>query len=376
MTLVTERNRLTREALQTLVESPGPWISGYVGLADRDPQGQPVERSARWHALATTLLDDGAPTEPVATIGGAVLAEPPGPAVLAAFARQGSPVTLFRVPRLFEADTAGFGPLPRIAPLLGWLQDHPAHVVVVTDSTGADIEAVAVGGRSRRWTVTGPDDEIERNAPGGWAQGRYQHRAEDSWAHNAARVAESVTTAVRETDARLVAVAGDVRAVQLLEERLPAGLRKDVVVRHIAGGRSPDGSGATRADRVDDVVQEFADEQVRALVGRFVQERAPGGVGVEGVPQTVEALSRGSVAALLLTPGGLAGRTAWFGPRPAHVLAHGDGLPPGDWGPAQLAPLADVAIRAALCTRAQVWLVPDGLAGSPAEGIGAFCRYR
>ncbi len=82
------------------------------------------------------------------------------------------------------------------------------------------------------------------------------------------------------------------------------------------------------------------------------------------------------MAALLLVPGALADSTAWFGPRPAHVLAEGGERPPSDWGPAVRAPLVDVAVRAALGTRGQVWLVPDGLPGSPAEGIGAFCRFR
>ena len=118
------------------------------------------------------------------------------------------------------------------------------------------------------------------------------------------------------------------------------------------------------------------DEEVVVLLGQFDEGRAPGGLGVEGVPTTFEVLARGEVAALLLVPGALAGRTGRFGPRPSHVLAEADDIPRTDWGPAVRAPLADVAVRAALGTRAQVRLVPDGLPGSPAEGIGAFCRFR
>lgn len=376
MTLATERTRLVPEALRALATTPGPWISVYVGLADRDPQGRPVERSARWHGLATALLDDGAPADVVTAIGSAVQAEPPGPAVLAVFAREGGAATLLRVPDLAASDTAGIGPLPGVLPLLGWLQNHPPHVVVVTDRTGADLEAVAVGGRSRQWSVTGPDDEIERNAPGGWAQGRYQRRAEDSWAHNAARVAEAVVAAVRDADARLVLVAGDVRAVQLLEDHLPDGLRKRITWRHIPGGRSPDGSQRVRSDHVDEVLRDVVAEEGVALLGRFAEERSPGGVGVEGAPETFKALTRGEVATLLLVPGALGERTGWCGPQPSHVLAEGDALPPADWGPAQRAPLTGIAVRAALAARGQVWLVPDGLPGSPAEGIGAFCRFR
>ena len=155
MSLATERTRLAPEALHALVTAPGPWVSAYIGLSDRQPQGRRVERSARWHALATGLLDDGAPADVVASIGGAVHPEPPGPAVLAAFTHAGRAVTLFRVPHLGTPDTADVGPLPAVLPLLGWLQDHPPHVVVVTDRTGADIEAVA-----------SPIPSVDRRRPG------------------------------------------------------------------------------------------------------------------------------------------------------------------------------------------------------------------
>jgi hypothetical protein len=147
-------------------------------------------------------------------------------------------------------------------------------------------------------------------------------------------------------------------------------------VRHVSGGRSRDGSQAGRSERVDAALREFVSAEVVALLGRFTQERAPGGLGVEGVPQTFDALGRGAVAALLLVPGALEDRSSWFGLPPFHVLADGDALPPADWGVALRAPMVDVAVRAALGTRAQIWLIPDGLPGTPADGIGAFLRFR
>jgi hypothetical protein len=88
---------------------------------------------------------------------------------------------------------ARFGVLPHLLPLLEWLQSRPAHVTALVDRTGADITLFAGGaGGPTRWCVSGPDDEIERNAPGGWAQGRYQRRAEDSWEHNAVQVVDEL----------------------------------------------------------------------------------------------------------------------------------------------------------------------------------------
>jgi hypothetical protein len=376
MPLLAHHAPVRADTIRTLFEAPGPWASVYLGLSGRDARGVPVDRAVRRHALSDALTHQGAPADVTAALDDAAEREPPGPAVLAAFAPEAGPVRLFRVAGLETPDVAEVGPLPRVLPLLGWLQEHPPHVVVVTDRTGADVEAAANGTELGRWTVVGPDDEIERNAPGGWAQGRYQHRAEDSWRHNAASVAEAVVSAVRESGARLVVVAGDVRAVQLLEERLPAGVRRQVALLHLGGGRSPDGSQRDRAERVDALTRAFVAGESDALLRRFDEERAPGGVGVDGVPATLEAISRGDVEDLLLVPPALEGRTAWFGPRASDVLLEENGQPPGWDGPAVRAPLADVVVRAVLGTGGEVRLVPHGLPTGPAEGMGAFCRYR
>ena len=376
------------EGLRALALVPGPWASVIVDLSDRDGQGIAGDRVVHWRGLALQLMDEGAPPELVAVLGAAVLAEPPGPAVLAGFAAVGAPARFFRMPEELRSDDTAYGPLPRLVPSLRWIQDHPAHVLVVTDRTGAEVE-VRGGGVTPVWeTVLGPDDVIERNAPGGWSQGRYQNRAEDSWRHNAARVAETVTSALRESGARLVVATGDVRAVQLLEERLPTWVRQEVTWRHTTGGRSPDGSQAGRYPHVDEVVRAVVAEQTTALLTRFAEERAPGGTAVEGAAQVLQALARGEVSDLLIVPDALAGRTAWCGPEPTAVLPDDTGgLPeevvePDGWGgPALRAPLADVAIRATLGTRGRVRLLPAGLSGAstegvPAEGIGALCRFR
>ncbi len=382
MALLQERAP-SGDALRSLALVPGPWASVVVDLSDRDGQGIAVDRIAHWRGLALQLMEAGAPEELIATLGSAVLAEPPGPAVLAGFAAVGSAPRFFRMVDEQRTDATAYGALPHLTPLLAWLQDHPAHLLVVTDRTGAEIE-VRGGGVTPLWeSVLGPDDEIERNAPGGWAQGRYQNRAEDSWRHNAARVADVVASAVRESGARLVVVTGDVRAVQLLEERLPTWVRQDVTWRHITGSRSRDGSQAERYAHLDEVVRTVVAEQTAALLDRFAEERAPGGVAVEGAPQVLEALARGEVAELLLVPGALAGRAAWFGPQPTDVLLDDtvvvpeEAVAPDGWGgPALRGALADVAVRSALGARGRVRLVPAGHPGTPAEGIGALCRFR
>ena len=147
-----------------------------------------------------------------------------------------------------------------VLPLLSWLQRHPPYVEVLIDRTGAEVINVHGGMSSgTRRHVDGPDDEIERNAPGGWAQPRYQRRAEDSWRHNATAVADVAAAALRQVHARLLLLGGDVRAAQLFGDRIRERVT-NVVVRPVPGGRHPDGSAPARAAAVGAQVAAYADE--------------------------------------------------------------------------------------------------------------------
>src|SRR5437764_181382 len=84
---------------------------------------------------------------------------------------------------------------------------------------------------------SGSDPNLRKSNPGGWSQRRYQNRAENLWEQNAKSVADQVASLVDETGARLVVVAGDVRAVQLLREHLAAPVLD--LVREIDGSRGP-----------------------------------------------------------------------------------------------------------------------------------------
>jgi len=94
-------------------------------------------------------------------------------------------------------DRAGFRSPPPLLALLAWTQERPPYVDVVVDRSGADLTFCAGAAEPvHRTSVLGSDDEIERNAPGGWSQPRYQQRAEDSWRHNAGQVADAVSRQV------------------------------------------------------------------------------------------------------------------------------------------------------------------------------------
>lgn len=323
---------------------------------------------------AERLCGHGATEASAAAIAAQLAAAPPTASTLAVFAAADG--TLLHEQVLDNSgitDQVGWACPAAVLPLLAWGQERPAHLLVVVDRAGADITASAGGGAvEQHRTVAGPDDEIaRRRGPGGWSQPAYQHRIEDSWRHNAARVADEVLIDAAAVGAQLLVLAGDVRAVQLVTERLPQdGLR----LRHITGGRAPDGSQAGRAARVEQLVREVAAEQTAELVAEMHGHLEPGGRGVEGVRDTFAALALGRVDTLLVRAAAADSRLAWFGAGPTEIFAeHAAAVASGS--PVRHSGIVDAAVRSALLADAHVRVVPADAPDAPAEGIGALCRF-
>jgi Bacterial archaeo-eukaryotic release factor family 2 len=368
---MTSLSSINSTRMADLLDGTQPVASVYFDLRATARSDAPL----RWRNLADGLADQGAPVALVEALAGRVLGSVPGPGVLAAFAR-GSTVALMTVlPGAELPDLARYGALPHLVPLLVWEQEHPARVVAVLDRTGADISVYPAGSTEPLDAiVTGPDDEIERNAPGGWAQGRYQHRAEDSWEHNSAAVADVLGRLLRRFGARLLLLAGDVRALQYLEEHLPNWVRTGVTVRRVTGGRSEDGSTERRAEQLAEQTLQIATERLETLLAEFADHLGTGGTAVEGADETLTALAAGRVRVLLLSADTPQQPRAWFGPGPTEVTLRPDLLQQAG-RPAHEAALTDVAIRAALLTDAEVRIVPAGQRPSFSDGVAALCRF-
>jgi hypothetical protein len=193
----------------------------YVGLDGAEPGTDAGEDlGLRWRRLASRLTAQGADEASVAVISRYLSQQPAAPARCAAFATEGKLLFAETLPGPAQPDLARFGAPPDVVPLLSWSQRHPPYVVVVTDRTGADVTAVpggAVAGSTSK--VVGPDDEIERNAPGGY--GHRPNSADNSW-HNPLPWGGHGSAQGRRLAA---AVAGDVRAC--CSVALPADIRRE-----------------------------------------------------------------------------------------------------------------------------------------------------
>jgi hypothetical protein len=357
--------------LARVFQASGPFLSLYL-----DTEGD-VERAAervavRWKTVRGQLAEQ-AVGEPVleevdALVDGAHTAG----ATLAVVAAVDGVVYARSLPEPPPRDALfRVGPLPWVLPLAAWAQRLLPHVAVLTDRTGADLAARLADGAETEHVEGEVTPHLHRSAPGGWSQPRYQHRAEVKWEANAAEVAEALTRLVDRVRPRLVAAAGDVRALQLLQEHLPKRVGE---LLEVVGGefRSLDEVFARAAD----LVAATAERDTAAVLGRFAEERGQRDRAAEGAAATLEALARAQVDTLLLVDDPADERTAWFAEAPTQVAADPEALAAmGAALPAQ-ARLADVAVRAALQTGAALRVLEPGRADAPAEGLGAILRFR
>jgi Bacterial archaeo-eukaryotic release factor family 2 len=357
------------EELSRLYDANGPFLSLYLRTPG-DVEDAARELDTRWRSTRRDLVEDGVPEsvlEEVDPLVDGAYERGPGLAVIASV---DGVLLADAVPEPPREVVVGYGPLPSIVPLLVRDQQAVANVVVLTDRTGAEIVARVPGGGDRVDSVegrTGP--HIHRSAPGGWSQPRYQHRAEHLWQANAAEVAEALTKVVDEVRPRVVAVAGDVRAVQLLAEQVPP--RVSALIDQV-GGEYPDVESLLR--RADEAVMELVREDEEVLLARFAEERGQGDRAVDGPAAAVAALAKAQVETLLLVDGQVDGRTAWFGEEPTQIALDEAAIADmGDPTPVE-APLVDVLVRAAILTGADERVVGQG-PDAPTGGVGALLRW-
>lgn len=255
-------------------------------------------------------------------------------------------------------DLVAFDRLPRLVPLLHTHQRTVPHVMVMTDRTGADIVAIVDGEAAESDTVESSDHHIHRGRFGGWSHRRIQQRAENRWEDNARDVAERVGEVAADVGAQLVVVAGDVRARQFLLEHLDERTRAMTTVVEVG---DPDAVAEATVRLVADAVA----RATRAVLQDH-GNRVSAGTAVSGADEVCQALTDGRVDTLLVVDDVEDERRAYFRTdgSPACSMSAGDEMVDGR--------LADVAIRSALLTDADVRVVPATVLDG---GIGAILRW-
>lgn len=177
---------------------------------------------------------------------------------------------------------------PRLLEVIEHRQRTLPHIVVETDRAGASISVFAAGAAAASETVDGDTLHIHRGRGGGWSHRRFQQRAENTWERNADDVGEVVRELADGHDPVMIAIAGEVRATQLLHEALDDRFG-DILVDIEAG--DPDGIA-------DEVLTALDDRHARfqvAIIQRLRDEQ-----GLTDPDEVTEALREGRVETLLV----------------------------------------------------------------------------
>ncbi|HEX7171409.1 MAG TPA: Vms1/Ankzf1 family peptidyl-tRNA hydrolase [Candidatus Limnocylindria bacterium] len=189
------------------------------------------------------------------------------------------------------------GPTAELFQLARLLDDQVSAVVAVVDTNTCRLFVTRRGGLSER---RGPDegpDEHRRRAAGGWSQARYQRHIDMQDLRFAKEAAEAIDALVRREKPSHVLLAGDERAISVLEPELSGAVRP--LVEHVARI----GMRASADDVREEIVPilaaleeaDGADAADRAIAGW----RA-GALGTVGIDGSMAALEAGQVDELII----------------------------------------------------------------------------
>jgi hypothetical protein len=345
-------------------------VSVYLGL-DQAIENASLKNQRAWLNHRRRLSDEGASEAALATVDSFVPGAHHEGATLVVFADgDGLLHHSMHEPRI-TTDVARVGALPALVPIVGLLQRDVPHVRARIDRAAAEIDAI-VGARRHEYALAphdAPEGQLRRSKPGGWSQRRYQQRAENLWAEHGRQFADALVEAVDDVRARFVAMAGDVRAVQLTTDALPDRVRPLVV--HVPGSRHADGSDEAFVTAVAGLVEDAVAHDTATVLEQLAQEFGEEDRAAVGVPAVFAALAEAEVGRLLVAEDADDDRMAWFGEgnlvavEQSTLTAFGVTIP-------MEARMADVAIHAALNSGASVRIVP---ARSLVDGFSALLRF-
>ncbi|WP_210505582.1 Vms1/Ankzf1 family peptidyl-tRNA hydrolase [Naasia sp. SYSU D00057] len=345
----------------------GSWITVYTdaSMDTSDPRGV---AQARRRSVLDRLKAEGVPGEQLATLGDALEGTDgmPSPITRYVLMHDGEIVCNLLFPGAPNApELAEVGPAPRLVPLVTARTEEFVYLVVEASRDGGDVSVFRSTQVIPEVTeqTQGRTDAIKKFQGGGWAHLRFQHHTEDIWRQNETELAAVVDRLADEHGARLILLAGDVHARQLLVEQL-AIRNKELVVQLNANTRPEGASEETLDAFVDEQLDKLRAADEAADLDRLRQELGrDGGAAERGVGSIVHAVRQAQVDTLFLDPAALEDRTLLaLDAEPWVATAPEDAEPAGILGSV---PAADALIRAAALTDANVRIVsgpvmPDG----------------
>jgi hypothetical protein len=334
----------------------GNYSQVYIDMSV-DTSDPPAVKEQRRTSVLDTLAAAGAPMGDIDAVTDALAtAAVPSPSCLFVLAKDGEIV----VEEVLGGTAVGpesvtYGPLPDFTPLLRTQVLDFAYVVVETARDGGEVRLYRAGSRVAESEdhVQGRTDTLHKVRRGGdWRNDHFQQHTEEIWKQTQSQLAATIDAVVRQHAPRLVVLAGDIRARQLLAEELSEASRAILAVEP-TNTRAEGSSDDALSERIEAEIQRVLANDKQAVIDILNTHDGRGDNLVElGFGPVVHALASAQAHTVVIDLDGLAGREAlalaaepWIATAPEDAL----GAPVIASVPGHLA-----LLRAALLTDARV----------------------
>jgi peptide chain release factor subunit 1 len=196
----------------------------------------------------------------------------------------------------FDTQVAA-GPTADLFQLARLLDDSVSAVVAIVDTNTCRL---FVSRRGALRELPGPDeppDEHRRHDQGGWSQARYQRHVDMQDKRFAKEAAGAIEHLVERERAQHLILAGDERAIPILEAELTETVRGLVdQVIHLPMRSNPDDVES----EVAPILAAIEESEATDVADRAIAGWLAGGLGVVGVDATIAALELGQVDQLVI----------------------------------------------------------------------------
>jgi len=243
----------------------------------------------------------------------------------------------------FDAQVAA-GPTADLFQLARLLDEAISAVVAVVSTNQCRLFVTRRGALEERPGRAEDDAEHKRHDQGGWSQARFQRHVDMQDKRFAKEAAIFIERLVQRERAQHVILAGDERALSVLEGELPETVKP--LVEHVAAVQVRASADDVEAE-VGPLLAAIEEAEGMSIADRAVAGRRAGDLGVTGIDATMAALEAGQVDELVID------ETAGFDED-----------------------LRAELIRQASLTDARVEIVRDHEGLRRYEGVGATLRFR
>lgn len=360
-----------------LYRKQGPWCIAYVDASAGGAEGAEAAE-VRPGDVRAALAQQGASAEDLEAMEAAVDPARGLPAPISRFVlvRQGTVELNELLPGpLVMPKYVSVGLVPDLLPLIKHRPEEFPYVVAEATREGAEIrlEYVARPGPAAVKDISGSTEDISKLSGGeGWGQDKQQRRTEETWRRNAGEVAGQIDRIVDSSGARLIVLAGDVRARGLVQDQL-AEAHKPLVTTIDSEPRPEDSHQQMFQDKVQErIALQWAAEQEQIMDRLALQEGQANPESAVGAGAVVHALQQAQVDVLILNDKALSDRQLLaLASEPWVATAEEQALGAEPLG---RVPATTALLRAAALTDASLLLVPGGVLPGGVE-MAALLRW-